>query len=966
MKFYLLAFCLSIFLSSFSSPQAQPGSSDEPVSLDWKVRQAEPMAACNYDFTTVTRLAESAVASVPLNGASLLIVKDGQVIYENYFGGYHANTVVSLASASKWLAGATLMTLVDEGKLSLDDPVSKYLPYFTGTKGTMTLRQMFSHTAGFAPENALSGNNEAPCINDRQTTLDACARQIAQITLISAPGTQFAYGGYSMQAAGRVCEVASGQTWEQLFQERIAVPLGMTATTYGAGQNPLVAGGARSRLRDYANLLQMLLNEGAFNGKRILSVAAVREMQNDQTFGVPIFFSPHTRYGNGNYRYGIGHWRDVVIGQPDGTQFSSQGAFGFSPWIDKQRNLLGIFLVQNQLSNVYATVTQIQQQVRQIVDGCALTGVQINSGYGSGSYEAGQTIHIYADPNPTDKVFDRWIGATHALTDPLAAHTTLTVGTIPLNLTATYQNAPTWTTTSETVNGVNVVYHIPQPHVGIIFRFHGSGGSAVGQFNSVEDDTFNRDAIAAGYGIIALDSSDRVNRQWNPVGSLDNPDIRNLQTVIRQFAARGLMSENDPLFALGVSNGGAFCSRAATLLQFKAGAISIAAGITAFIEQGNVPFIWNMAQNDDNDGVGTDGNARSRQNYEALLARGIAAQHLVNPPSPVYPLRFWRIPGLTPSDSQAIYTSLKNSGYLDANDFLRQNPRASNVLSVIPAPYSSSRGAIGEQLDVCYARHSFYSDYSNKILSFFNAQLPTTTSSTSVLAASYDPTALATESIASVFGNGLASATATAFSTPLPTAMNGTTVKVRDSASMERFAPLFFVSPTQINYLMPPGLANGKATVTITNAQGVLSVGTIQIESIAPGLFTTDASGSGLAAAYVQRVKADGSQNSEPVACFDATQNKFVAVPIDLSQPNEQVFLILFGTGLRHRGALSQVSLNIGGIEARVDYAGAQGGFVGLDQINALLPSALAGKGEVAVSLMVEGKVANRVNISVK
>jgi uncharacterized protein (TIGR03437 family) len=923
-------------------------------------------ASCSFDFAPVTNLAQTAVNAVPLMGASLILIKDGKVIYTQNFGIYNDNTTVFIASASKWLAGAMLMTLVDEGKLSLDDPVSKHLPYFTGQKSTMTLRQMFSHTAGFAPENALGGSAEAPCINDRNTTLDACARQIAESTLIAAPGAQFAYGSNSMQAAGRVCEVVSGKSWEQLFQERIAVPLEMTGTTFGTGGNPLVPGGARGRLRDYANFLQMILNEGIFNGKRVLSVTAVREMQKDQTFGVPIFYSPHTRYGNGNFRYGIGNWLDVVPNQANGTQISSQGGFGFSPWIDKQRNLLGVFMVQNQLPNVYTTVAQIQQKVREIVDACPLTGVQINSGYGSGSYEAGKTIHIYADPNPTGKVFDRWIGTTTTLDDPLAAHTTLKIGATPINLTATYKTAPTWTTSSETISGVNVVHYIPQPHKGIIFRLHGSGGSASGQFNSVEEQTFNADAIAAGYGIIALDSSDRVNRQWSNVGTLDNPDIRNIQAVINAFVARGLMSANDPLFALGTSNGGAFCSRAATLLQFKAGAISIAAGITAFIEQGNVPFIWNMAQNDDNSGVGADGNARARQNYDVLYGKNIDAFYLINPPSPVYPHRFWRIPGLTANDSQAIYNSLKSGGYLDANDFLRQNPNSSNWQTVIPAQYSSSRSAISDQLEVCFAAHKFFSDYSNKILTFFNARLSSATAQVSVGGAHYSRDALAADSIASAFGTGLAATASAAAVLPLPLDLQGTVVKVRDRNSIERFAPLFYVSPTQVNYLLPADTANGRATITIVNANGVVATGTAQINATAPGIFSADATGREYAAADVQRIKADGSQVIERVARFDATQNKIVGVPIDLSPPGDRVFLNLYGTGIRNHGNLSSVTATVGTETLPVEYAGTQGGFVGLDQVNVLLPRTLIGKGDVDIRLNVNGVLTNTIKIKVQ
>lgn len=98
--------------------------------------------------------------------------------------------------------------------------------------------------------------------------------------------------------------------------------------------------------------------------------------------------------------------------------------------------------------------------------------------------------------------------------------------------------------------------------------------------------------------------------------------------------------------------------------------------------------------------------------------------------------------------------------------------------------------------------------------------------------------------------------------------------------------------------------------------------------------FTADASGRGLAAAYVLRIKADGSQSSEPVALFDSTQNRFVARPIDLGAATDQVFLILFGNGLRYRSSLTAVSAQVGGAAVTVGYAGAQGDFIGLDQVN--------------------------------
>ncbi|MCI0525676.1 MAG: hypothetical protein L0Y75_10475, partial [Acidobacteria bacterium] len=129
---------------------------------------------------------------------------------------------------------------------------------------------------------------------------------------------------------------------------------------------------------------------------------------------------------------------------------------------------------------------------------------------------------------------------------------------------------------------------------------------------------------------------------------------------------------------------------------------------------------------------------------------------------------------------------------------------------------------------------------------------------------------------------------------------------------------------------------------------------------------SADASGSGLAAATALRIKADGSQQFEPVARFDAAQNKFVAVPIDLGSETDQVFLILFGTGLRLRSALSAVTVAIGDVDCQVTFAGAQSSFVGLDQVNARLSRSLIGRGEVDVVLTVDGKPANTIKVSIK
>lgn len=233
-------------------------------------------------------------------------------------------------------------------------------------------------------------------------------------------------------------------------------------------------------------------------------------------------------------------------------------------------------------------------------------------------------------------------------------------------------------------------------------------------------------------------------------------------------------------------------------------------------------------------------------------------------------------------------------------------------------------------------------------------------------AASFRPDALASEAIASLFGVALAPAVAAATSTPLPTVLAGTAVKVRDSAGSERLAPLFFVSPTQINYQVPPDTANGAALITIVKADGTAPSAATQIAPIAPGLFAANANGQDVAAGVVLRVKPNASRIIDPIAQFDAAQNKFVAVPIDLDPPDNEIFLVLFGTGLRFPSSPAATTIKIGGLALPVIYAGPQGTLIGLDQINVKLPRELSGRGEIEVELKVDEQPANIVRINVK
>jgi len=213
---------------------------------------------------------------------------------------------------------------------------------------------------------------------------------------------------------------------------------------------------------------------------------------------------------------------------------------------------------------------------------------------------------------------------------------------------------------------------------------------------------------------------------------------------------------------------------------------------------------------------------------------------------------------------------------------------------------------------------------------------------------------LAQNSIAAAFGTGLATATQAATATPLPTTLAGTMVKVNGQS-----APLFFVSPEQVNYVIPAGIPSGVASVVITSGDGTVATGTVQIAPVAPALFTANSSGQGPLAALLLRVKADGMQEWESLVRFDETSKSFVTQPFNLGEESDRLFLVLFLTGVRHAGA-SGVRVSIGGVESAPSYVGPQGTYTGLDQINVELPHSFSGRGRISLLVKAAGADASK------
>lgn len=227
-------------------------------------------------------------------------------------------------------------------------------------------------------------------------------------------------------------------------------------------------------------------------------------------------------------------------------------------------------------------------------------------------------------------------------------------------------------------------------------------------------------------------------------------------------------------------------------------------------------------------------------------------------------------------------------------------------------------------------------------------------------AAGYRASPLAIGSIASVFGEQLAPEIASASSLPLPVELLGTRLILsREGAEVN--CPLFFVSPGQINFMIPDEFPVGTATLTLVRNGVRQNSSPVTIADLRPGLFSANASGSGPAAGYYVRVDGNSQQLGNLVECPSGASSCEAVAIQPPATPTGEIYLVLFGTGIRYRTAAPTV--DIGGVAATVVYSGPQGQFVGLDQVNIRVPRSLLGSGMREVRLRIGTQQANAVQV---
>lgn len=346
------------------------------------------------------------VAAGRLNGASGLIARNGKIVFRETWGDYKPDTIVRMYSMTKAITGVAAMMLYEEGRFSLTDPVSKYLPEFkemrvgkeavdssgkhiyfsVPAEHPILVRDLFRHTTGldYAGPKAENGDPAYKKIEmlggapDVKFDLAEAVKRLATVPLNEEPGTKFRYG-YSIDVLGRLVEVISGVPLDRFFEERIYRPLGMTDSGFFVPENKwnrltvlytpkaegggieiakgyaqdhykykpsLMLGGAGSvgTLDDYARFVTMLLNGGALDGTRLLGRKTVELMHADHLGALPRAGLLQEGYGFGlTFAVNLGPGKSATVGSEG--EYYWGGAAGTAFWIDPKEHMIGVFLM---------------------------------------------------------------------------------------------------------------------------------------------------------------------------------------------------------------------------------------------------------------------------------------------------------------------------------------------------------------------------------------------------------------------------------------------------------------------------------------------------------------------------------------------------------------------------------------------------------------------------------------------
>jgi CubicO group peptidase (beta-lactamase class C family) len=306
-----------------------------------------------------------------------MIWKGDSLVYKKEMGDFNIKTQAPIASCSKWLTAALIMQLIDEGKISLDDKVGKYIPEFNRYgKSYITIRHCLSHMTGIEDE----GNLLKKLFQRKKfSSLEEEVNSFAAREIRTNPGTDFWYGNIGLNIAGRVAEVVTKKKFDLLIKQRLFTPLGMRKTTFStpdvSAVNP--SGGAQSTAEDYMKFLVMLLNKGKHNGVQIIKESSVEMMMQMQAAPEIVKYAPKSAEG---YGYAMGSWvmetsinpgfSNIETGNISQkktipTALASPGLFGTWPMIDYCRGYAYLVFVKSLLGDERADA---HRELKKVID----------------------------------------------------------------------------------------------------------------------------------------------------------------------------------------------------------------------------------------------------------------------------------------------------------------------------------------------------------------------------------------------------------------------------------------------------------------------------------------------------------------------------------------------------------------------------------------------------------------------
>lgn len=288
--------------------------------------------------------ASSADAGVPDMALYVWNAND-QRVYALELGAFRSSTNIAVASASKWISALVIFDVIRRGQLSLDSTTGQVLGW-TGPNAAITLRHLLSFTSGLEAD--------AMCTRNPLTTLANCVNTIGGSTRLADAGTRYDYGSTHLHVAARMAEVATGKTWDQLFDEVLRQPLQLSSNAryftfpmQSMGTtNPLIAGGFRASVDEYGKLLGLEFHKGVL-GSVTVGTAALFDAQAIEPYpGAVIADSPAASAGYPQHRYGLSAWLECLTPATGCQKLSSPGAFGFTPWVDRQNQYYAVVAME--------------------------------------------------------------------------------------------------------------------------------------------------------------------------------------------------------------------------------------------------------------------------------------------------------------------------------------------------------------------------------------------------------------------------------------------------------------------------------------------------------------------------------------------------------------------------------------------------------------------------------------------